>query len=99
MPIDLGLKSSGLINEKGSAKFTAPLPEFGIRMDVLLTPHLFFRSGIQAFYVEYENVAGSLLKANTGMDYKPRKHMGIGLSFDALTINVTAKEKSGTELI
>lgn len=41
MPMDFGLKVSGLVDEEGSERFTAPLPVLGLRMDVALTPKWF----------------------------------------------------------
>lgn len=33
MPIDFGVKVSGVLDEGGSEKFTAPLPVFGLRLE------------------------------------------------------------------
>ena len=63
MPISFGIKATGLVDEKGDAKFTAPLPTVGFRMDVALAPKWFFRSGTQIFYLEYQQFKGSILAA------------------------------------
>ena len=60
-------------------------------MDVALTPHWFIRTGAQAFYLEYDNFAGSILEVNAALEYKPWDHVGIGLGFDTLRINVEAE--------
>ena len=91
MPIDVGLSVAGAIDEEGSARFTAPLPVLGLRMDVALTPHWFIRTGAQAFYLEYDNFKGSILEVNAALEYKPWEHVGIGLGFDTLRINVEAE--------
>jgi len=52
MPMDFGLNAAGLVNEEGSARFTAPLPVLGLRMDFALTPKWFIRKGSQIFYLE-----------------------------------------------
>jgi hypothetical protein len=36
MPINLGIQVSGLVDEEGEEKFTAPLPVFNLRMDIAL---------------------------------------------------------------
>ena len=90
MPIDFGLKATGLIDEEGSARFTAPLPALGLRMDVALTPKWFIRTGSQVFYVEYEQFTGSLLEFKAALEYNPWEHVGLGLGFDALSVKLEA---------
>lgn len=101
MPIDVGLNVTGLINEEGSAEFTAPLPVLGLRMDVVLAPRWFLRSGTQVFYVEYETFTGSLFQASGAVEYTPWKHVGIGLGFDLMKLSVEAEDEDwpGIDLI
>jgi len=98
MPIDLGLSAGGLVNERASADFIAPLPVVGISMDVLLAPRWYFRSGAQVFYVEYENFTGSLLTVDAAVEYKPWQHIGIGVGFDALDIRIKADGEDWPEI-
>jgi len=91
MPIDVGLSVAGAIDEQGSARFTAPLPVVGLRMDIALTPQWFIRTGTQAFYLEYDNFSGSVLEFRAAVEYNPWDHVGIGLGFDTLAINVEAE--------
>ncbi|MES0447578.1 MAG: hypothetical protein ABUJ92_13660, partial [Desulfobacterales bacterium] len=49
MPVDIELEVSGLGGGEGILNFTAPLPTFGLRMDFVLAPKWFFRSGTQFF--------------------------------------------------
>jgi hypothetical protein len=62
-------------------------------MDVALAPRWFFRSGVQAFYLEYENFVGGILQANAAVEYTPWKHVGIGLGFDTLSVSVEAEDE------
>ncbi|MEE4600426.1 MAG: hypothetical protein V2J65_04025 [Desulfobacteraceae bacterium] len=93
MPIDVGLSVAGVVDEQGSADFTAPLPVLGMRMDVLLAPRWFFRSGVQVFYLEYENFTGAVLQANAAVEYTPWNHVGIGMGFDTLNVSVEAENE------
>jgi len=90
MPLDFGLRATGVVNEDGSASFTAPLPVFGLRMDVALTPKWFLRTGSQIFYLEYDNFTGSVLEFRAAVEYNPWEHVGIGLGFDALKVALEA---------
>ena len=90
MPIDFGIKVSGLLDEDESEKFTAPLPVLGLRMDVALTPRWFIRTGAQVFYVEIDSFKGSILEFRTAVEYNPWRHVGIGLGIDTLGIRMEA---------
>lgn len=61
MPIDFGLRVTGLADEEGSQDFTAPLPVVGLRMDFALTPQWFIRTGSQLFYLEYDSFRGAVV--------------------------------------
>jgi hypothetical protein len=91
MPISFGIKATGLVDEKGDANFTAPLPTVGFRMDIALAPKWFFRSGTQMFYLEYQQFKGSILAAQGAVEYEPWKHLGIGLGVDSFQMRAEAK--------
>ncbi len=93
MPIDFGIKVSGLFEEEEEENFTAPLPVFGLRMDVALTPRWFIRSGAQVFYAEIDNFTGSIMEFRTALEYNPWKHVGIGLGFDILGIRLESENE------
>ena len=93
MPLDFGIQAAGLVDKEGSASFTAPLPVLGLRMDFALTPKWFIRTGSQVFYLEYDNFRGSILEFRGALEYKPWKHVGIGLGFDALDVKVEAEDE------
>ena len=93
MPINVGLTVSGVVDERGDANFTAPLPVLGLRMDVLLAPRWFFRSGTQLFYVEYVNFTGSVIEVNAAVEYTPWNHVGIGMGVDTLNVTVEAEDE------
>jgi hypothetical protein len=90
MPIDFGLSATGLFNVGGSESFTAPLPVLGLRVDFAITPKWYFRSGLQVFYLEIGEFAGSIINTNVAIEYLPWKHFGFGLGFDALNVRVEA---------
>ena len=98
MPMDFGIKATGLVDEEGSQRFTAPLPVLGLRMDVALTPKWFLRSGAQVFYLEYENFTGRVLEFRAAVEYNPWEHVGIGLGIDSLSINVEAEGEDWPEI-
>jgi hypothetical protein len=90
MPIDYGIKVTGLGGSQGAQDFIAPLPTIGLRMDFVLTPKWYFRSGTQLFYLETDDFRGSLLATYGSIEYKPWKHVGIGLGVDSFQLSVEA---------
>ena len=90
MPINFGLKATGLVDVDESERFTAPLPTLGIRGDFAITPRWYFRSSLQLFYLEIDEFTGTILDANIAVEYRPWKNLGFGLGFDALNVTVDA---------
>jgi hypothetical protein len=88
MPIHFGLNTTGLLNVDESERFTAPLPTIGIRGDFAITPKWYFRSGLQVFYLEIGEFTGSILEASVAIEYRPWKHLGFGLGYDGLGVNI-----------
>jgi len=93
MPIDIELEVSGLGGGEGILNFTAPLPSFGLRMDLALAPKWFFRSGAQIFYLEYQEFKGSLLTMHGAVEYKPWDRIGLGLGIDSFTVKLEAEDE------
>lgn len=91
MPIDFGIKATGLASLQGEQDFIAPLPTIGLRLDMLLAPKWYFRSGTQLFYVETGQFRGSLLATYGAIEYKPWNHVGIGLGIDSFKLGVEAE--------
>ena len=98
MPIDVGIKVTGLVDDEGSQRFTAPLPVLGLRMDFAVTPKWFVRTGSQVFYIEYEQFKGSLVSVKGAVEYVPWKHFGVGLGFDTFALELEAEGQEWPEL-
>ena len=98
MPIDFGIKVTGLVEEEGTQKFTAPLPAFGVRMDFAITPKWFVRSGAKFFYIKYENFEGRLVELKGAVEYAPWKNFGMGLGFDTFAMRIEADGEDWPEI-
>lgn len=94
MPVNLGVKTERIENKEGSARFTAPLPVLGYRLDLALTPRWFIRTGAQAFYVEYAGFKGSLLQSQGALEYVPWKNLAVGLGFDRFNFDLESRGAS-----
>ena len=90
MPIKFEVNSS-VGGRNADLKFTAPLPELGVRYDIAITPRWFLRTKIEFFFLEYENFRGGLVDTNIALDYNPWKHFGLGLGFENTRIKLSAE--------
>lgn len=90
MPISFGLSVTGILDGEADQSFIAPLPVMGLKMDLLIAPKWYLRSGVQLFFIKYENYTGSLLNHRTAIEYNPWKHVGFGLGIDTLRLQLEA---------
>lgn len=93
--VELGLSASGQINGQpgehtsSSGSVTAPLPIIGFRLGYEILPkYLFAYYQADYFYLNFDNYAGGLVNNSFSLEYRFVEHVGIGLGFDATTINV-----------
>jgi hypothetical protein len=89
-PIKIRLSSSrtGAAEEES---ITAPLPVLGLRFDFAITPKFFLKQNIDFFYLQYQNFQGSLVDAKIALEYNVWKHLGFGIAYDYLRIQVKAE--------
>jgi len=96
---DIGLKLS--ISALGTAeeeKITAPLPVLGLRGTFALTPKLFFKESIEFFYLEIDDFKGLLTDINLALEYNAWKHVGLGLGYNTMRLDIEAEGKDYPEI-
>lgn len=71
-----------------SESITAPLPSLLLRLDVLLTEKLFFRSSVEFFYLALDAFEGQMSDVNIGLEYKVLKSLGLGLSLNKFDLYI-----------
>jgi len=75
-------------------ELTAPLPVIGLRGERKLSERWMFRASGEFFFVEYDNIDGSLVDIYAGFDYSILDNMSLGVGFNSVALNVDAT-KSG----
>ena len=93
VPLEYGLSietTGGRSNVEG-ANTTLPLPALALRGEFQLIPRLFLNAGIDAMYLRIGDFRGSLLDVNVALEYRPWKHVGFGLGYNAMTVDVEAQ--------
>ncbi len=81
----------------GSAEIgqlTAPLPVIGLRGEYALSDRWSFRASGEFFFIEYENVDGSLVDFYAGIDYQVLDNLSVGLGVNSVNINVDATDST-----
>ena len=75
-----------------SGDLTAPLPVIGLRGDYALSDRWTLRASAEFFFVEYDNVEGSLVDLYAGVDFSVLDHLSIGLGINTVTLDVDISE-------
>jgi len=73
-------------------KLTAPLPVIGLRGERRLSDRWSFRASGEFFFIEYDNIDGSLVDVYAGVDFEVTDHMSIGLGYNSVTLDVDASQ-------
>lgn len=86
--------SAGLAEENiGRAEvgeLTAPLPVIGLRGKRKLSERWTFRASGEFFFVEYDNIDGSLVDIYAGFDYSVLDNLSLGIGFNSVAFDVDA---------
>lgn len=96
VPLEYGLKieSNGGRSSVSGAETTLPLPSVALRAEFQLVPRLFLNTALDAMYLEISDFKGSLVDVNVALEYRPWKHVGFGVGYNAMSVNVEAKDDS-----
>jgi hypothetical protein len=78
------------------ADTTLPLPALAFRGEFQLVPRLFLNSAIDAMYLEISDFRGSLLDVNVALEYRPWKHFGFGVGYNAMSVDVEGEDNSSS---
>ncbi len=98
VPLKYSLTSttSGGTTKVEGADVTLPLPALALRADFLLVPKLYLTTSIDAMYLQYQNFKGSLCDVNLALEYRPWKHLGLGVGYNSFSVNVRASGTSSS---
>jgi hypothetical protein len=86
--------TSGGSEKVENASITLPLPALALRADFLLVPKLYLTTSIDAMYLQISNFKGSLYDINLALEYRPWKHLALGLGFNSFSVDVQATATS-----
>jgi len=75
-------------------ELTAPLPVIGLRGEYALSGRWAFRASGEFFFVEYDNIDGSLVDLYAGFDYSVLDNLSLGIGFNSVTLAVDSTKSS-----
>lgn len=75
-------------------ELTAPLPVVGLRGQRKLSDRWTFRASGEFFFVEYDNVDGSLVDLYAGLDYRLRDGIALGFGFNSVNVDVDVTKRN-----
>ncbi len=91
VPLEYEFESQGFNRIYEQDSITAPLPVIGLRGDFAITPKLFWKTSLEAFYVEFDRYEGSIIDVKLALEYNLFKNVGFGLGFEHLEVDVDAE--------
>ena len=96
VPLEYGLsiETTGGRSSVEGADTTLPLPALALRGEFQLIPKLFLNAGVDAMYLQISDFKGSLLDVNIGLEYRPWKHIGFGLGYNGMSVNVEGEAEN-----
>jgi hypothetical protein len=89
MDIGVGL-SDRRTGTAQSETVTAPVPVVGLRGTFAFTPKLFLKESIEFFWVELDDYKGKLIDINIALEYNVWKHLGLGIGYNTVRIDISA---------
>ena len=89
MDFEVSLSDSGL-GTAAREGITAPVPVIGLRGAFAFTPKLIFKESIEFFWIEYGGYSGRLVDINIALEYNAWKHLGFGIGYDSVRIDIDA---------
>lgn len=90
----MSLSGSGSVNGQGASftkegkSVTAPVPMFGLGVEVKIAKPLYFRANEEYFHIKISNVDGRVNDFRASFDYYPWKHVGFGLGYNRFGVKV-----------
>jgi hypothetical protein len=93
VPLKYGLNvttAGGRSNVNG-ADTTLPLPSLALRAEFQVIPKLFLTASVNGMYLEVNDYTGWLADLDAGIEYRPIKHLGLGLGYSFTAVTVETK--------
>ena len=88
------IETSGGNTKVEGANTILPLPTIALRGEFQLIPKLFLNAAADCMYLELDDFKGAVLDLNVGLEYRPWKHVGVGLAYNFMGVQVEGENES-----
>jgi len=96
LPVEyaLEIQTAGNRAVAEGADITLPLPSLGFRAEFQLISKLFLNLSVDGMYLEINEFTGGLLDGTLALEYRPWKHVGFGLGYSGMLVDIEADKDS-----
>jgi len=96
LPVEyqLDIQSAGNRTVAEGADVTLPLPSLAFRGEFQIIPKLFLNLSVDGMYLEINEFTGGLLDSTVALEYRPWKHVGFGLGYSGMLVDIEADTDS-----
>jgi hypothetical protein len=84
--------------DESSKRVIAPVPVFGLLVDLKIVRSLFFRLGGEYFHIQASGVDGRFSDARASLDWYPFKHFGFGAGYNRVGLRAEDTEGANYDL-
>jgi hypothetical protein len=91
---ELGLTVNAAAIGAGGDSVTAPLPVFGGRLDVLLGKNWYFRSSLEALYLEISDFSGVITDLVIATEWRAWKNFAFGLGLNSVRLGMEVDDEA-----
>jgi hypothetical protein len=97
VPVTYGVDVRAANNSAGleSYSVTLPLPAISLRGDFQLIPRLFLVTELDFMYLDLAGLRAGLLDTRLALEYQLWKHVGVGVGFNLMGLNIESTDQSG----
>jgi hypothetical protein len=92
----LNIQTEGGRSAVEGANTTLPFPALALRVEFQIIPKLFLNGGVEGMYLPISDFKASILDATAGLEYRPWKHIGLGLGYGFTGVHVNAESSKSS---
>ena len=94
MPISFELNAFSFKSQ--TTDFVAPLPMIGLYSAFSISPKFYITQSLELLYFNAFKMKGNITNLDIGLEYRPLKHIGVGLSVNSFQIDFSVLDQKDT---
>ena len=94
MPVSFELNAFNFKTQ--TTDFVAPLPLIGLYSAFSITPKFHLSQSFEVLYLNAFDMKGGMTNLDISLEYKPLKHIGVGIALNSFQVDFTVYDKENT---